>query len=76
MSGERFKWEMDRVKVIDNSFPHHTWNDSDEDRVIFYFDFFHPELTQVRHRHVRTQHRFEIFLLLFLVFSLTLARFC
>jgi len=50
VSGERFQWETDRVTVIDNSFPHHTWNDSEEDRIIFYFDFFHPELSQEERR--------------------------
>merc|ERR1719440_96171 len=50
VSGEKFTWSADKLTIIDNSFPHHTWNDSDEDRIIFYFDFFHPELTKEERR--------------------------
>lgn len=44
------RWHEDEVLIIDNSFPHHTWNDSEEERVIFYFDFFHPELSEEERR--------------------------
>lgn len=44
-------WEEEKLLVIDNSFMHHTWNDSpSESRVIFYFDFWHPDLTEEEKR--------------------------
>ena len=44
-------WEEGKLLVIDNSFMHRTWNDSpDESRVILYFDFWHPDLTEEEKR--------------------------
>lgn len=42
---QKCAWREDELLIIDNSFPHHTWNDTDEPRDICFFNFFHPDLT-------------------------------
>ena len=43
--GEERGWEPGKVVIFQNSFQHHTWNRTDLDRTLLYFDFWHPELS-------------------------------
>ena len=43
---ERRAWTPGRCIVFDTSYEHEVWNDSDQDRVVFLFDFLHPDLTE------------------------------
>ena len=45
VAGKLVKWEEGKVAVIQNAYPHHTWNKTEVDRVVLYFDFWHPDLT-------------------------------
>lgn len=39
------EWKQDKVVVFQNCFMHHTWNNTPTDRILLYFDFFHPDLS-------------------------------
>mmetsp|Transcript_27754 Transcript_27754/g.61940 ORF Transcript_27754/g.61940 Transcript_27754/m.61940 type:complete len:115 (+) Transcript_27754:2741-3085(+) len=61
--GRELSWDQDRVVVFQNCFPHHTWNDTPHDRILLYFDFWHPELTLDERRAIAaleaTRRRYE-----------------
>ena len=51
INGTVKSWTEGKLLVIDNSFMHRTWNDSPkEPRVILYFDFWHPDLSEEERR--------------------------
>ena len=50
VAGKRVKWEEGKVAVIQNAYPHHTWNKTEHDRVVLYFDHWHPDLTRDERR--------------------------
>jgi hypothetical protein len=39
------EWHANQVVVFQNCFMHHTWNNTAQDRILLYFDFWHPDLT-------------------------------
>jgi hypothetical protein len=41
------------VAVFQNCFMHHTWNNTPHDRVLLYFDFWHPDLSVDEQRALR-----------------------
>lgn len=57
------EWQQDKLLIFQNSFPHHTWNDSTQDRVVLYFDFWHPGLSMDEQRALQiiedTKRKFE-----------------
>ena len=46
VGGEAIEWEQGKLVVFQNSFPHFTWNRSGEERILLYFDFWHPDLSE------------------------------
>ena len=46
VGGEAIEWEQGKLVVFQNSFPHFTWNRSGEERILLYFDFWHPGLSE------------------------------
>eukprot|EP00937_MAST-01D_sp_MAST-1D-sp2_P004659 g4659.t1 len=53
VAGREVRWRDGCVSVFQNAYPHHTWNDLAEDRVVLYFDFWHPELSGEERRALR-----------------------
>jgi aspartate beta-hydroxylase len=47
VGSETREWKEGKCLVFDDSFEHEVWNDSNEERVVLIFDFWHPELTGV-----------------------------
>jgi aspartate beta-hydroxylase len=45
VNGESIAWEEGKLVVVQNSFRHHTTNQSDSERILLYFDFWHPSLS-------------------------------
>jgi aspartate beta-hydroxylase len=45
VNGESVVWEEGKLSVVQNSFRHHTTNQSDSERILLYFDFWHPSLS-------------------------------
>ena len=45
VAGKRVQWAEGKLAVIQNAYPHHTWNKTAHDRVVLYFDFWHPDLS-------------------------------
>lgn len=43
---ERRQWTAGKTIVFDTAYEHEVCNDSDEARIVFLFDFLHPDLTQ------------------------------
>ena len=39
-------WQEGKVLVFDDSFEHEVWNLSNEERLIFIVDIFHPDLSE------------------------------
>jgi len=39
------EWRANEVVVFQNCFMHHTWNNTPHDRILLYFDFWHPDLS-------------------------------
>ena len=39
--------------ALQTSYRHHTWNDGDSERIILYFDTWHPELTEAERQALR-----------------------
>lgn len=46
VGGSVYKWEKGKLIIFQNSFPHFTWNESNHDRILLYFDFWHPDLLE------------------------------
>jgi hypothetical protein len=42
---ERRQWTPGKAIVFDTAYEHEVYNDSDETRIVFLFDFLHPDLT-------------------------------
>ena len=40
------KWENGEVLIFDDSFEHEVWNYSQDERLIFIMDIFHPDLNE------------------------------
>lgn len=38
------KWEVNKPVYFDDCYEHQVWNNTDEDRVVFLFDLWHPDL--------------------------------
>lgn len=47
---ERREWTEGKAIVFDTAYEHEVWNDSDETRIVFLFDFLHPDLTETEQR--------------------------
>ena len=46
VGGKTIKYEVGKLVIFDDSFPHEAWhNGEDKDRVLLLFDFWHPDLT-------------------------------
>lgn len=46
VGGQRRKWEVGKLLLFDDSFPHRTWHAGENsDRVILLFDIWHPQIT-------------------------------
>jgi aspartyl/asparaginyl beta-hydroxylase (cupin superfamily) len=45
VGGEVRRWEEGRCLVLDDSFTHEAWNDSDRPRLVLVVDLWHPDLT-------------------------------
>ena len=65
--GHEHCWREGEVVVFQNCFPHHTWNETSSDRILLYFDFWHPELSGVERKGIaafeRTRRKHERLLL-------------
>lgn len=46
VGGEDVEWEEGKVLVFDDSFVHEVWNDSDEVRIVLFFNAWHPCLSE------------------------------
>lgn len=46
VGGIERKWEEGKSLILDTSYEHEAWNNSDQIRLILLVDFFHPELTE------------------------------
>jgi len=44
------EWEEGKLLVFDDTIEHEAWNDSDQDRVMFIFDIWRPELSEQERR--------------------------
>ena len=55
--GHEHVWRQDEVVVLQNCFPHHTWNETPHDRVLLYFDFWHPDLSLIERKGIATFER-------------------
>ena len=47
IGGNRLSWSEGEMLIIDDSFEHFVWNDSQEERTIFILDIPHPDLTDL-----------------------------
>jgi hypothetical protein len=47
VAGDRRRWEVGQCLVFSDALPHHVVNDAPEDRAVFAFDFWHPDVTPV-----------------------------
>ena len=47
IGGNQLSWSEGEVLIIDDSFEHFVWNDSQEERTIFILDIPHPDLTDL-----------------------------
>lgn len=45
--GQERKWVAGQALVLDDSFVHKVWNNSDEPRVILLFDIWHPDVQNI-----------------------------
>jgi len=45
VGGERVEWQEGKILVFDDSFVHDVWNDSDELRIVLFFNAWHPCLS-------------------------------
>jgi beta-hydroxylase len=54
VGGEERAWQEGKCLILDASYEHEAWNDSDQPRIILLFDFFHPELTPLEREYVNT----------------------
>ncbi|GAB5356939.1 hypothetical protein AAMO2058_000331300 [Amorphochlora amoebiformis] len=52
-------WEEGKVLVLDDSYDHEVWNDSDDKRVVLLIDVWHPHLTDQDRIQVRDHFRFS-----------------
>jgi hypothetical protein len=63
VAGRAVRWEEGKLSVFQNAYSHHTWNRTDRDRVVLYFDFWHPDLSAEEQRALatftETQREFE-----------------
>lgn len=46
VGGVERKWEEGKSLILDTSYEHEVWNNSNEFRLILLVDFFHPDLTE------------------------------
>ena len=46
VNGEARSWTTGRCLVFDDSFHHHAWNHSDQDRMVVVIDLWHPGLSE------------------------------
>jgi hypothetical protein len=44
------EWEEGKLLIFDDTIEHEAWNDGDEDRVVFIFDIWRPELSEAERR--------------------------
>jgi beta-hydroxylase len=44
---EAREWTAGKTIVFDTAYEHEVWNDSDQTRIVFLFDFLHPDLTEI-----------------------------
>ena len=44
INGELVLWQEGQLTIVQNSFRHHTINESPDERILLYFDFWHPAL--------------------------------
>lgn len=47
VGGERRRWQVGECLVFSDALPHHVVNDGLDERAVFAFDFWHPDLTAV-----------------------------
>jgi hypothetical protein len=50
VGGKTVVWEEGKLSIIQNAYPHHTWNNTSKDRIVLYFDFWHPDLSMEEKR--------------------------
>ena len=54
VAGEICSWQTGKCLIIDDSFYHSVWNDSDSMRAVLLADFWQPDLTEIE-RYVLTK---------------------
>jgi hypothetical protein len=54
VGGEERTWQEGKCLILDASYEHEAWNDSDQPRIVLLFDFFHPELTPLEREYICT----------------------
>ena len=46
VASQKRKWEEGKCIVLDDSYQHEVWNETDEARVVLLVDIWHPDVTK------------------------------
>ena len=47
VGNETHIWQQGKLMIFDDSFEHEAWNKSNENRIVFIFEIWHPELSKI-----------------------------
>jgi len=54
VGNETHTWKQGKLMIFDDSFEHEAWNKSNENRIVFIFEIWHPELSSIEIEGIQT----------------------